>query len=58
MLVQIGPIHKPFIQKLDGCLMIGLGFILRKARVKKYRRVKGHRYGYEYFDHEEESQDE
>lgn len=33
-------------------------FILRKARVKKYRRVKGHGYGYEYFNHEKESQDE
>lgn len=28
ILLQIGPIHKPFIQKLDGCLMIGLGFII------------------------------
>lgn len=28
MLLQIGPIHKPFIQKLDGCLMVGLGFVI------------------------------
>ena len=28
ILFQIGPVHKPFIQRYDGCLMVGLGFVI------------------------------